>query len=158
METNEKKGNTMDNPQDSGRLKGVAALLTAIAALIAAVAAINKPTDTEPTRKAYEALARDIRELSMQVNRNHADTRALRDYVDGYMRGRDGTRVDAGAPVDGGVGSGFGGFGPMPGLMGPPITEPPVGPDEVPPVGPPPKRIDPEPFNLTQRVLRTPSD
>jgi hypothetical protein len=131
----------------SSRIKSLAALIASVAALIAALTALWKPTDTEPTRKAYEALASDIRELSKQVNQNHADTMALRDYVNGYVQGR--LHRYPATPTSahhGDAGVGVGGSGDDSG-------EPPELPPEP---SPPPKRVNPEPFDLTQKVLRTP--
>ena len=97
------------------------ALITSVPALVTSIAAFRRPADTAPAKAVYEQLAKDVRELSDQNRRNHEDLVAMRNYLDGYLRGtrkprvrpdKDGDGIpeaDAGAPTPKATGKGSGG-------------------------------------------------
>jgi hypothetical protein len=125
------------------------ALITSVPALVTSIAAFRRPADTAPAKAVYEQLAKDVRELSDQNRRNHEDLVAMRNYLDGYLRGtrkprvrpdKDGDGIpeaDAGAPTPKATGKGSGGGNTDAVELSPPAPPPPRLSPAPAPVAPP---------------------
>jgi hypothetical protein len=69
-------------------------------ALVAGILyALFKPTDTAPTKKSYEALSQNVRELSSQIEDTHDDVTNLREFVNGYVKGTASAVASQATPV-----------------------------------------------------------
>jgi hypothetical protein len=68
-------------------IKGWGALVAAVGALVAGITSLYKPVpvDTTVSKAAYDALAKDVKELSEQNARTHDDIVILRAYLDGAL-------------------------------------------------------------------------
>jgi hypothetical protein len=73
--------------KDHGRLKAWTNFIATAAALLVAAAAILKPQDHSTARASYDELKKAVDENSQNDRRNHEDLVALRNYMDGYLKG-----------------------------------------------------------------------
>lgn len=65
----------------------VASIATAIAAIVAAVLSYVKDRPESKAKAGYETLAQKLDTLALEQKKLHEDDLALRNYLDGYLRG-----------------------------------------------------------------------